>query len=378
MTSERDPERDPESVSGAGPAIAKRRGRRALLITGAAVAALAVIATVLVLLQPPQQADSTPKPLNVETTVITRGDLSEGFRAQGTLAYASQRDLGTSLSGVVTGFPASGSIVGAGQELFRIDDQPVVLLHGDLPAWRSFSGGMTDGADVLQLERNLAALGFFDREPDEEFAGSTERAVKNWQKSLGLEQTGTVELGRIVFSQNDVRIRAPKASVGDASSAAIVSVTGANKEVVAFIDTAQQALVGVDTKLTVTLPGGAQAGGTVVAVGAPVERDGGSGKTMKIPVTVTLDDAAAAASLDNVSVTILLTQVRESDVLLVPVVALLAQPGGGFAVEVVADGSAKKDASSSIVPIELGAFADGFVAVTGGELAEGDTVVVAK
>lgn len=371
-------DRNAENTSDAGPATVKRRGRRALLITGAAVATLAVIATVVVLLQPPQQANSAPKPLNVETTVVKRGDLSEGFRAPGTLAYASPRELGTSLSGVVTGFPASGSIVGAGQELFRIDDQPVLLLHGDLPAWRSFSLEMTDGADVLQLERNLAALGFFDREPDEEFAGSTERAVTSWQKSLGLEQTGTVELGRIVFSPSDVRIQAPKVSIGDASSAAIVSVTGANKEVLAYIDTAQQGLVAVDTKLTVTLPGGVQAGGTVIAVGAPVERDSGSGKTMKIPVTVTLDDPAAAENLDNVSVTLLLTQVRESDVLLVPVVALLAQPGGGFAVEVVADGSAKKAASSRIVPVELGAFADGFVAVTGGKLAEGDTVVVAK
>lgn len=358
-------------------AIAPRRMRRALLIAGGAVAALAIIATVVVLVQPPTQANSAPKPVAVETAVIARGDLTAGFRAPGTLAYSSPRDLGTSLPGVVTGFPASGSIVGAGQELFRIDDQPVVLLHGDLPAWRSFSLGMADGADVLQLERNLAELGFFDREPDEEFAGSTERAVTNWQKSLGLEKTGTVELGRVVFAPADVRIQSPKAAIGDASGAAIVSVTGANKEVLAFVDTAQQGLVAADMKLDVMLPGGVRTGGTVVAVGTPVERDGGNGKTMKIPVTVTLDDAEAGASLDNVSVTLLLTQVQASDVLLVPVVALLAQPGGGFAVEVVS-ASVKNGAGSRIVPVTLGAFADGLVAVTGGSLAEGDVVVVAK
>lgn len=365
-------------MTGQSAPTAPRRARRGGLIIGAVVAVLAIVATVAVLLQPPRQAVAGPKGVNVDSVVVTRGDLTEGFRAQGTLAYAAPRDLGTSLSGIVTGFPASGSTIAAGQELFRIDDQPVVLLHGELPAWRAFSLGMTDGADVLQLERNLAALGFFDREPDEEFAGSTERAVKNWQESLGLEETGVVELGRIVFSPGDARIQAPKAAIGDASSAAIVSVTGANKEVLAFVDTAQQGLVAVDATLTVTLPGGVQSGGTVVAVGAPVERDGGNGKAMKIPVTVTLDDAAAAANLDNVSVTILLTQLRESDVLLVPVLALLAQPGGGFAVEVVAGDSAKKGEGSTIVPVELGAFADGLVAVTGGKLAEGDSVVVAK
>ncbi|AMB58810.1 peptidoglycan-binding domain-containing protein [Microterricola viridarii] len=364
----------PESADAAAP----RRGRRALLITGAAVAAVAVIATVVVLVQPPTQANSAPKPVAVDTAVVTRGDLTAGFRAQGTLAYSSPRDLGTALPGVVTGLAASGSVVTAGQELFRVDDQPVVLMHGDLPVWRSFSLGMTDGADVLQLERNLAVLGFFDREPDEEFAGSTERAVERWQKSLGLEETGMVETGRIVFSPADVRIQAPKAAIGDASSAAIVAVTGATKEVQAFIDTAQQGLVALDATINVLLPGGVQANGTIIAIGAPVEREGSSGKSLKIPVTITLDDAEAGANLDNVSVTILLTEVKQSDVLLVPVVALLAQPGGGFAVEVVTDKPGKKGAGSSVVPLELGAFSDGLVAVTGGKLADGDVVVVAK
>jgi len=38
----------------------------------------------------------------------------------------------------------------------------------------------------------------------------------------------------------------------------------------------------------------------------------------------------------------------------------------------------KSGQTTKLVPVELGAFADGFVAVTGGKLAEGDTVVVAK
>lgn len=67
-----------------------------------------------------------------------------------------------------------------------------------------------------------------------------------------------------------------------------------------------------------------------------------------------------------------------------PVSALLAQPGGGFAVEVLngkapADGTKKgSPAPRKLVTVELGAFASGFVSVTGGDLAEGDTIVVAK
>ena len=355
-----------------------RSTTRALLLSAVGLVVVAAVAVAIVLVQPPNATDSEPKPVNVETLKISRGDLTDLVRAPGTLGYSAPRDLGTSLSGVITGFPPAGTVVTTGQELFRVDNLPVILLHGDLPVWRAFSTGMTDGADVLQLEKNLAALGFFTREPDEEFAGSTATAIDKWQKSVGLDETGTIEAGRIVFSPADVRIQAPKATIGDAAGAAVISVTGPNKEVQTFIDTSQQSLAPVGTSVTIALPGGAETTGTVVAIGAPVEKDGTTGKSMKIPVTLTLDDAAAADSLDNVSVSIVLTQTKQQDVLLLPVAALLAQPGGGFAVEVTLKAPSKSGTTTKLVAVELGAFAAGFVAVTGGTLAEGDTVVVAK
>lgn len=361
-----------------GTVAKPRRTKRALLLSVIGLLVVAAVAAAIVLVQPPNKASSDPKPVNVETLKISRGDLTELVRASGTLGYSAPRDLGTSLSGIVTGFPPAGTVVTTGQELFRVDNMPVILMHGDLPVWRAFSTGMTDGADVLQLEKNLATLGFFTREPDEEFAGSTATAIEKWQKSLGLEQTGTIETGRVIFSPADVRIQAPKATIGDAAGAAVISVTGANKEVQTFIDTSQQSLAPVGAQVKIALPGGAETTGTVVAIGTPVEKDGTNGKTMKIPVTLTLDDAAAAESLDNVSVSIVLTQTKQEDALLLPVAALLAQPGRGFAVEVTLKEPSTSGKTTKLVPVELGAFADGFVAVTGGKLAEGDTVVVAK
>ncbi|SDS95150.1 peptidoglycan-binding protein [Microterricola viridarii] len=355
----------------------RRRGKRMLLLSVAGLLGAAVAAAAILLAQPPQSGAAGPAPIEIETALVGRGDLTELVRVQGTLAYSAPRDLGTVLPGIVTGLPSAGSVIAQGGELFRVDDSPVVLLHGELPVWRAFSAGMTDGADVLQLERSLAALGFFEREPDEEFAGSTEAAIERWQKSLGLEQTGMVELGRIAFAPADLRIREPQAAIGDAAGAAIVSTTGTATEVLAFVDTANQDLVAVGASVSIALPGGAQTTGTVVAAGAPVEREGTSGKTMKIPVSITLDDTDAAAALDNVSVSVLLTQTKAADTLLLPVGALLAQPGGGFAVEVVR-GAAASGPATTVVPVTLGAFADGLVAVTGGTLAEGDTVVVAK
>lgn len=346
-----------------------RRWLLTILGTGAVVGA---VVGGVALAQPPADPTTTRTPLALQTSTVTRGDLTERVRTQGTLAYNSPRTLGTELTGVVTGIPPAGTVVPPGQELFRIDDSPVLLLRGALPAWRAFADAMPAGGDVLQLEQNLLDLGFFAGKPDEKFTATTTAAIKKWQKSLGVDQTGTLEAGRIVFSLADIRIQAPKAQIGDAAGAEIISITGPTKGVVAFLDPAQVPIAPVGTVVTLSLPGGLSTTGTVTEVGAPVEQDGGDGKTLKSPVTLTLDDPAATESLDNVSVTLLLTQTRATDVLTVPVLALLAQPGGGFAVE-RATGTA-----TELVPVELGTFADGLVEVTGGDLAVGDTVVVAK
>ena len=352
--------------------------KRRILLASLGVLAVAAIAATVLLVQRPASSGTKKDTVAVQTATVTRGDLTEQIRTQGKLGFASPRDIGTQLQGTVTGLPPVGSAALAGGELFRIDNAPVILMHGDLPVWRSFESGMSDGADVAQLERNLATPGFFGFDADERFNWDTQRAIMKWQKSLGLEQTGSIELGRIVFAPGDVRVQASKAAVGDAASTAIISVTGGAKVVEVFIDPAQQPLAPVGAQVKITLPGGAETTGTVSNVGAPVEREGANGKAVKVPLTLTLDDPAASEGLDNITVTVLLTQVKGSDLLLVPVVALLAQPDGGFAVEVQLKKPAKDGATTKLVPIELGAFADGQVAVTGGKLHAGDTVVVAK
>lgn len=362
------------------------RRRRAIILGALSMLVVAAVVAVVILMQPATSSPQPPKALALDTATVTRGDLLEQVRLQGTLTYASSREIGTSLTGTVTALPTVGGIISAGQQLFRINDSPVVLLHGDLPAWRSFETGMTKGADVLQLERNLAKLGFFSRTPDTEFSRATALAISAWQKSIGIEQTGTIEPGRVIFSPGDVRVHSATARIGDGSGAEILSVTSATQEVQAFIGTNQQSIAQPGATVTILLPGGVEAPATVVSAGTPVEQEGTTGKSLKIPLTIALDDPAVASGIDTATVTVLLTEVRGTDLLLVPVVALLAQPGGGFGVEVVTgdpskdtgtDGAAKTP-STSLVTVELGAFANGLVSVTGGDLDEGDVVVVAQ
>lgn len=368
--------RDEHVTSAAAPEPAparQPRRRRPWLIAGACVAVLGIAGGVLAATWPAStggHGEENPA-AEVATSPVTRGDLTERVRLTGRLGYGEAKDLGTSLGGTVTWLPEVDTVLDRGATMFRVDDDPVVLFFGTLPVWRVFAAGMDDGADVRQLEENLAALGFFDREPDEEFAASTAAAIEEWQESLGLEETGSIELGRIVFAPEPIRVAEHNLVPGASAGAAVIAVTGTAKRVNVVIAPNLGPVAPVGTPVRITLPGGATVPGTVTAVGAPVEQeDDQGGKKLKLPLTITLDDPAAADGLDDVGVNGELTAIRREDALLVPVTALLARAGGGFAVEVMAKGEV------TTVPIELGLFADGLVEVTGGELEAGDEVVV--
>lgn len=354
--------------------MAAKRIRRTPWIIGAACVVLAgVVATVLLVPRTTAAADKQSTTIDVETAEVTRGDLVESMRVKGTLGFAGAAELGTGIGGTITAVSPVGTVVDRGGELFRIDDRPVLLLIGGLPMWREFALGMEDGPDVLQLEQNLAELGYFTREPDNEFAESTEAAIEKWQKALGLEETGSIEPGRIEFSPGAVRIASHSAKVGDQASNAIVTASGTEKRVTAFIAPNLKEVAAVGSTVAVTLPDGSTIDGTVQEVGAPVEKDDGmGGKAMRLPIVVSLNDPALADAYTDVSVNISLSLVKSVDALRVPVLALLAQPGGGFAVEKMST------STSTIVPVELGVFADGLVEILDGAIAEGDTVVVGE
>jgi hypothetical protein len=89
-------------------------------------------------------------------------------------------------------------------------------------------------------------------------------------------------------------------------------------------------------------------------------------------VLVALKHRAVARKLSSAPVTVSITTGRVRNALVVPVTALLAQPGGGYAVEVSGPGG------HHLVPVSAGMADDaaGLVQVTGSKLAVGQRVVV--
>lgn len=344
-----------------------------LSIAAAAVIAVACTATAIVVQAGERPETDKPKAPK-ETAEIIRQTLQESKTAQGTLGYDGANELGSGIPGTVTSLPAPGTQIGLGGGLFSIDNVPVFLFHGAVPVWRSFETGMSDGPDVQQLEQSLAALGYFDETPDQEFDWDTKDAIMEWQDDKDLEETGAIPMGRIVFAPGDVRVGEQVVKVGSpaAPGAPIIKTTGLNKLVTADLKLADQALGVVGNAVKVRLPGGESATGVIASVGVPTEVDGqGDKKDVVIPVTITLDDPAAGGSLQEAAVSIDFPSESRPDVLTVPLGALLAVDGDTFGVEVV-----QSDGTTKLMPVTTGLFAGGLVEISGDGIEAGQKVVV--
>jgi peptidoglycan hydrolase-like protein with peptidoglycan-binding domain len=303
---------------------------------------------------------------------------------------------GQAQGGILTRVPAVGAVVGRGQALYEVDGHPVPLWYGTRPAWRAFQLGMTDGPDVRQLEANLVALGFDpDRAitVDRHYSWATAAAVKRWQRASGRARTGAVPLGQVVFLPGPIRAATVTATVGAPLPAgtAILTASSTRPLVTVALDPAMQQLVRRGDRVEVTLPDGKATRGTVATVSRVATQPGtGSGQNTgqnqgegsssngtgsgqaTVSVTIRLANPRAAGGLDQAPVQVAITTQAARRVLAVPISALLAQPGGGYAVQVLQGGSRR------LVAVRTGLFDEsaGLVEVQGAGLAEGATVEV--
>jgi membrane fusion protein, multidrug efflux system len=197
------------------------RGHRRRRLAGLGALALAAIAAGVVVLSasgsPPRRASGTGVPPGDTTATVTRRTLSESATVDGTLGYGGERSLYDRLAGTFTWLPAVGARIERGGTLFRLDNLPVLLMYGSVPAYRLLKRGVGEGPDVSELNANLIALGYdpYGEITDEDaFSEATAAAVRRWQKADGLPETGQVQLGRVVFAPGAQRVTAVHVSLG--------------------------------------------------------------------------------------------------------------------------------------------------------------------
>jgi len=300
------------------------------------------------------------------TAAVTKQTLVDQETHDGSLAYADTYKIKTKLRGTLTGLAAAGSTVKQGGALYKIDNKPVVALYGSMPGYRALASG-TKGADVNQFEKNLWALGYRGYTVDDEYTSATAAAVKGWQEDLGLGKTGTVELGRVVYTSGVVRVDALSAELDDAvqPGTEMLQVSGLGRVAAVELDIDDQRLAKQGATVDVTLPDGDKVQGTISNVATKVEKaqDPNAQDTTKVDVTVSFSQTPTG--LDEAAVRVEFVVSEREDVLTVPVDALLALAEGGYGLQVV------DDSTTRIVAVQTGLFADGRVEVSGGGIAEG-------
>jgi hypothetical protein len=323
-------------------------------------------------------------PDNAATTslvTVARRSLSAQTSVNGTLGYAGEYTVLGQAHGTITALPAVGQVIRQGQVLYRVDGQPVVLLYGSTPAYRTLAEGAqasdVTGADVAQLNRDLVALGYASsaelNPSSDEFGWATKAAIEKLQDDLGIEQTGELDLGQVVFLPTAARVTTVSATIGGQTGGPVLTATSVTRQVTVNLDAAQQSQVKVGDKVTITLPNGQTTPGRVRSVGKVATTPAGSDSTPTVEVDITPTDAAATGTLDKAPVQVAIITDTVRDALVVPVNALLALAGGGYGVEVVA-----ADGVHHLVAVQLGLFDDtaGLVQVSGAGLAAGQHVVV--
>jgi peptidoglycan hydrolase-like protein with peptidoglycan-binding domain len=323
-------------------------------------------------------------PVATSLATIRRRALSSQTNVAATLGYTGGYTAINQAQGTMTALPDVGQVINQGQVLYAVNGVPVALLYGSTPVFRTLAAGASasdvSGPDVAELNANLVALGYATRSEldpaSDQFNWQTRRAVQKLQAHLGVKQTGSLSLGDVVFLPSAARVTTVSATLGGPAGPGqpVLTATSTTRQVTISLDAAQQSQVKVGDPVTIMLPTHQTTPGVVASVGtvAVSAASGGSGGPT-VTVKVTPTDPAATGSLDQAPVQVSIITAKVQDALVVPVTALVALSGGGYAVEVVGG-----DGGRRLVPVTMGLVddGDGLVEVTGSGLAAGQSVVV--
>jgi hypothetical protein len=330
-------------------------------------------------------------------TLGNAGTWSVAVPSSSSSSSSSSSAAGASGSGTFTWLPQIGQVIHQGQQIYGVSGGPVVLLYGRVPAYRDLSEGMT-GADVTELNRDLVKLGYATRAALgprsgwDYYSAETAYAVGLLQSKLGLTVTGTLPLGQAAVLPGPALVTALGTSTslsGPATAGSVVlTATSVTPVVTIDLDPSLQAEVKDGDQVSITLPDGSTTPGVVTQVGRVAttpnssssssanqsgnsSNSSASGSGATITVLVSLTHPKAAGKLNQAPVTVTITTGSVSNALTVPVNALLAQPGGKYAVEVTGPGG------HHLVNVTPGMFDDaaGKVQVSG-NLTAGQHVVV--
>jgi hypothetical protein len=163
-------------------------------------------------------------------------------------------------------------------------------------------------------------------------------------------------------------------SGGGGTAQAVLQTTSTQEVVTVQLDATKQSEAVVGEQVSVQLPDGSTVPGRITAVSRVAQSSSGSSgsgsgagagnggssnsATATIPVTIALLGHTRLSGLDQAAVSVVFAQQRANNVLSVPVTALIATQGGGYAVQ-------EAQAPHALIPVTPGLFAAGYVEISG-------------
>ena len=280
-----------------------RRATRIMIALGLLIAAGVVVAAVVIANNASSQTSKDTPGRVTGATSVARRNLVETDTESGTLSYADPQTVYNRLNGTVTWLPSVGAVIRQGQALYRVDGEPVVLLNGTTPAYRPLKSTDKPGADILELNQALIALGYsgYGIVADDDWQDATTNAVDALQESLGEKVTGRIGLGQAVFLPGPQLISTIDATLGQTGSGG--ESPPASSAANASTAVAPPAPEFVSLEHTVVL-GPTGASGTSGAIGATggtgvagAQRQGGKHKHSRARLTLRALEALIQAQL---------------------------------------------------------------------------------
>jgi multidrug efflux pump subunit AcrA (membrane-fusion protein) len=203
------------------------RGRRALAAVCAAMVASAGLGwgAAMQIRSPAQAAlqGDEPEP-SLITAAVERRVLTSTVVLRGTVRYDEPFEVkltgAPAIEGaaVVTAVPDVGAELGEGQVAAQVSGRPLLVLQGDLPAYRNLGPG-SEGDDVRQLEEALARLGHEPGPVDGLYDGQTGAAVDRWYRANGFDAHGPSPEQRTALAAAEAHVAAAVDGVAQAEQA---------------------------------------------------------------------------------------------------------------------------------------------------------------
>ena len=155
----------------------------------------------------------TESDVSFETAVVSRGNLDSEEDFSGSMGFGDGWTLPLQLDGIITVGSPFGTVVPFGSALVTVDNEQVYLAEGGMPMYRDLrlESPRLEGYDVAQLQLFLITLGFDDdgaMTADGVFGTTTRNAVRDWQDSRGVDDTGVVSRQELVFNPTPLRVAA--------------------------------------------------------------------------------------------------------------------------------------------------------------------------